>query len=281
LAPAVDITIADPYYFQTIGQPLMNGRVFTQHDDATALRVAVINQTMARHRWQSDNPIGQRVAFNFQPDQWVTIVGVVNDTREYGLASPTKDEMYLPMAQQGGFTSHMVLRTSYDPSVATSLIRAALHQVDPFIALDQIATLEHFQYESMAPPRVTTRLLGLFAALALLISSGGIAAVMTVAVTQRTRELGIRMALGAGRKTIVAMVIREGLVLTSLGVAAGICGARALTHLLSTLLYSISPTDVPTFLAVSFLFLLVGTIACFVPAHQVTAIDPLVAVREE
>jgi putative ABC transport system permease protein len=281
LGPAVDITIADSDYFQTIGQPLIAGRVFSQHDEATGLRVAVINQTMARHRWQSEDPIGQRIAFNFQPDQWITIVGVVNDTREYGLASPTKDEMYLPMAQQGGFTSHLIVRTSYDPSVATPLIRAAIHRVDPFIALDQIATLEHFQYESMAPPRVTARLLGLFAALALLISSGGIAAVMTVSVTQRTRELGIRMALGAQRKTIVAMVMREGLMLASLGIVVGICGALALTRLLSTLLYATNPTDVPTFLAVSFLFLTVGLIACFVPAHQVTVIDPLIAVREE
>ena len=281
LAPSVDITIADPYYFQTIGQPLLGGRVFTPHDDATALRVAVINQTMARHRWQAEDPIGQRVAFNFQPDQWVTIVGVVNDTREYGLATPTKDEIYLPMAQLGGFASQLIVRTAYDPSVVTPLIRAALHQVDPFIALDQIATLEHFQYESMAPPRVTTSLLGLFAALALLISSVGIASVMTVSVTQRTRELGIRMALGAERKAIVAMVMRQGLLLASLGVIAGICGAVALTHLLSTLLYATSPTDAPTFLVVSFLFLTVGAAACFVPAHQVTTIDPLIAVREE
>ncbi len=290
LAPATDITVADQYYFQTIGQPVIAGRDFTAHDDVTALPVAVINQTMARHSWPSQDPVGQRIAFLFKPDAWITIVGVVSDTREYGLANPPKAEIYLPLAQNfpdsvaatvGGFTGNLIVRTSFDPAAMTSLVRAALRDVDPFIALDQIGTIEHFEYESMAPPRVTTILLGVFAALALLISSSGIAAVMTLSVTQRTRELGIRMALGAERKTIVAMVLRQGLVLAFIGIAVGICGAMALTRLLSTLLYATSPTDVLTFLAVSLLFLIVGAAACFVPARQVTAIDPLIALREE
>jgi putative ABC transport system permease protein len=163
----------------------------------------------------------------------------------------------------------------------TPLIREAMRDVDPFMGLDQIGTLEHFQYESIAAPRVTTTLLGVFAALALLISSSGIAAVMTLSVTQRTRELGIRMALGAERRTIVSMVVRQGLALALVGIAVGVCGAMALTRLLTTLLYATSPTDVETFLAVSLVFLAVGALACFVPARQVTTIDPLIALREE
>jgi putative ABC transport system permease protein len=281
LAPAVDTTVADPYYFQTIGQPLVAGRSFNEHDTATALPVAVINETMARHRWPSEDPVGQRIASTFQPNAWITIIGVVGDTREYGLAKPAKDELYLPMAQQGGFTNNLIVRTSYDSSSVTPVIRAALHEVDPFIGLDQIGTIEHFEYESMAPPRVTAILLTVFAALALLISASGIAAIMTLSVTQRTRELGIRMALGAERKAIVAMVVRQSLVLALAGVAAGICGAMALTRVLATLLYATSPTDITTFLAVSLLFLVVAAAACFVPARQVTAIDPLIALREE
>jgi putative ABC transport system permease protein len=289
-APTVDITVADANYFQTIGQPLIAGRFFTDHDDGKTLPVAVINQTMARRNWPLGDPVGQRIAFNFKPDAWITIVGVVNDTREYGLAKPVKDEIYMPMAQNypnvvtatvGGFTGNLILRTSFDPSAAAPLVRAAMHDVDPFIGLDQIGTLENFQYESMAPPRVTTTFLGIFAALALLISTSGIAAVMTLSVTQRTRELGIRMALGAERKTIVALVVRQGFSLAFIGIVIGIGGAMALTRLLATLLYATSPTDVITFLAVSLLFLLVGAAACFVPARQVTAIDPLVALREE
>jgi putative ABC transport system permease protein len=290
LAPTVDITVADTNYFQTIGQAIIAGRDFTLHDDGTVPLVAVINQTMARHNWPSEDPVGQRIAFAFKPDAWITIVGVVADTREYGLAKPTKSEIYMPMAQNypnsvtagvGGFTGNLIVRTPLDPAVMTALIREAMRDVDPFIGLDQVGTLEHFQYESVAAPRVTTTLLGVFAALALLISTSGIAAVMTLSVTQRTRELGIRMALGAERRTIIAMVLRQGLALALIGIAAGICGAMALTRLLATLLYATSPTDVETFLAVSLLFLAVGAAACFVPARQVTAIDPSIALREE
>ena len=281
LAPQVDITVADQDYFATIGQPLVSGRVFTEHDDAAAPAVAVINQTMARHRWPAEDPVGQRVAFAFRPDAWITIVGVVSDTREYGLASPAKDEIYLPTAQQGGFSNNLIVRTAFEPKAATPLIRAAIREVDPFIGLDQIGTMEQFEYESMAPPRVTTTLLGVFAGLALIISVGGIAAVMTLSVTQRSRELGIRMALGAERSSIVALVVRQGLGLAVGGVAIGIAGAMALTRLLSTLLYATSPTDAITFLSVSLLFLGVAAAACFVPARQVTSIDPLSALRNE
>jgi putative ABC transport system permease protein len=290
LAPTVDITVTDSNYFQTIGQPVVAGRFFTEHDDSKSVPVAVVNETMARRNWPSSDPVGQRIAFAFKPDAWITIVGVVSDTHEYGLAKPTKSEIYMPMAQNfpntvtatvGGFTGNLILRTAYDPSAAAPLVRAALRDVDPFMGLDQIGTIENFQYESMAAPRVTTTLLGVFAALALLISTSGIAAVMTLSVTQRTRELGIRMALGAERRSIVAMVVRQGLWLALLGVAAGICGAMALTRLLSSLLYATSPTDVLTFLTVSLVFLAVGAAACFVPARQVTAIDPLTALREE
>jgi predicted permease len=290
MAPTVDITVADPAYFPTIGQAIVGGRNFTDHDDATVPPVAVINQTMARHGWPSEDPVGQRIAFAFNPDAWITIVGVVSDTREYGLANPTNAEIYMPMAQNfpnartasvGAFTGNLIVRTSFDPTAAVPLVRAALHDVDAFMGLDQIGTLEHFQNESVAPPRVTAVLLGIFAGLALLISSSGIAAVMTLSVTERTRELGIRMALGAERAAIVAMVMRQGLALALIGIGVGICGAMALTRLLSTLLYATSPTDVLTFLAVSLFFLAVGAAACTVPARQVTAIDPMIALREQ
>jgi putative ABC transport system permease protein len=165
--------------------------------------------------------------------------------------------------------------------VATPLIRAALRTVDPFIGLDQIGTMEHFEYESMAPPRITATLLSIFAAVALIISVGGIAGVMTLSVAQRSRELGIRLALGAEPGAVVSMVVRQGLLLAVIGVAIGITGALALTRLLGTLLYATSPTDLLTFLSVSVLFLGVGAIACFVPARQVTSIDPLTALRDE
>jgi putative ABC transport system permease protein len=250
----------------------------------------VINQALARHNWPTQSAVGQKIAFSFKPNAWITIVGVVADTREYGLAKPAKSEIYMPMAQNypnsvtatvGGFTGNLIVRSPLDPTALTPLLRSALADVDPFMGIDQIGTLEHFQYESMAAPRVTTSLLGIFAALALLISASGIAAVMTLSVTERNRELGIRMALGAERSSIVAMVVRKGILLALIGTALGVCGAMALTRLLSTLLYETSPTDVMTFLAVSLVFLAVGAAACFVPARQVTSIDPVIALREE
>jgi putative ABC transport system permease protein len=245
---------------------------------------------MARHNWPSQSAVGQRIAFAFKPDAWIDIIGVVADTREYGLANPAKSEIYMPMAQNfpnshtatvGGFTGNLIVRSPLDPSALTPVLRAALADVDPFMGLDQIGTLEHFQYESIAAPRVTATLLGVFAALALLISASGIAAVMTLSVTERNRELGIRMALGAERSGLVAMVVRQGIALALIGTILGVCGAIALTRVLSTLLYETSPTDVMTFLAVSLVFLAVGAAACFIPARQVTAIDPVIALREE
>ena len=279
LAPQVDTTLADPDYFATVGQSLIKGRVFNMRDDASTPNVAVINQTMARHHWPNEDPIGKRVSFRSGPS--ITIIGIVADTREYGLANPTKDEMYFPTLQQGGFAGKLIARTSSDPAAAISSIRTAVRDVDPFIAVDEVGTMEHFEEESMAPPRVTTTLLGVFAGLALIISIAGIAAVMTLSVTQRTRELGLRMALGARRGAIVAMVVRQGVALAAAGVVAGIAGAIALTRAMSSLLYATSPTDARVFAAVSILFLAVGAGACFVPARQVTSIDPLTALREE
>jgi predicted permease len=281
LAPQVDITIADEAYFTTIGQPLLAGRIFTGRDNASAPLVAVINKTMARHRWPTENPVGQRVAFSFRPDAWIEVVGVVGDTREYGLANSTKDEIYLPVAQRGGFTSSLIVRTASDPAAAAMAVREAVRQVDPLIGIDQVGTLEHLAHDSMAPPRVTATLLVVFAALALVMSVSGIASVLMLSVTQRSRELGIRMALGAARGSIVAAVMRQGLGLVCIGIVFGLGGAILLTSLLSSLLFGVSPTDAITFVAVVALFLLVGAAACFLPARQVTSIDPLTALREE
>jgi predicted permease len=279
LAPQVDITIVSAGYFETIRQPLLGGRNFTERDDAKALKVAVINQTMARHRWPTEDPVGKRVTFD-HGQTWITIAGIVGDVKEYGLHRPISDEIYLPL-EQGNFAGNLVIRTAIDPMSISPLIRAAIRDVDPQLAVDRVETIERLQQESIAAPRVTTILLGLFAALALIISASGIAAVMALSVSQRTQELGIRMALGAQRESIIRMVVGQGLILAVAGTALGIAGAIALTRLLSTLLYATSPTDVFTFAAVSMVFLAVATVACFIPARQVTAIDPLIALRQD
>jgi putative ABC transport system permease protein len=279
LAPLVNVASVSTDYFQTIRQPLVQGRTFTEHDDLKALPVALINQTMARHRWVADDPIGKRVTFD-RGQHWIKIVGVVGDAKEYGLDHPVVDEIYTPLAQTG-FAGNLVVRTAADPMSFALVIRAALHDIDPQLAVDRVDSIERLEHESVASPRVTTMLLGLFAALALLISASGIAAVMALSVSQRTNELGIRMALGASRESVVYMVVRQGLGLALAGTLAGIVGALALTRLLTSLLYATSPTDAVTFAAVSLLFLTVAAVACFLPARQATVIDPLVALRQE
>ena len=279
LSPLVDVTNVSADYFQTIRQPLVQGRSFTEHDDAKAILVAVINQAMAHHRWPSEDPVGRRVTFD-QGQHWITIVGVVGDAREYGLDRPVGDEIYTPLAQTG-FAGNLMLRTAADPMSFALAVRAALHDIDPQLAVDRVETVERLEHESVASPRVTTMLLGLFAGLALVISASGIAAVMALSVSQRTNELGIRMALGASRESVVYMVVRQGLSLALAGTVFGVVGALALTRLLATLLYATSPTDAITFAAVSLLFLTVAAVACFIPARQATCIDPLIALRQE
>jgi putative ABC transport system permease protein len=279
IAPLVDVTVVASGYFDTIRQPVLAGRAFTDRDDANALKVAVVNQTMARHRWRAEDPVGKRVSFD-GGTTWITIQGVVGDAREYGLERAVGDELYIP-ALQDGFAGNLMVRTSADPANFSQLIRAALHDIDPQLAVDEVATLERLQQDSVASPKVTAMLLGIFAALAMAISATGIAGVMSLAVTQRTHELGIRMALGAPRGEVLGMIVGQGLMLAAIGTGVGIAGALALTRLLATLLYDTSPTDVLTFGTVSFVFLVVAAVSCFVPARQVTAIDPLAALRVE
>jgi putative ABC transport system permease protein len=168
-----------------------------------------------------------------------------------------------------------------DPMSVAPLLRSVLHDVDPQLAVDQVETIERLQHESLASPRITTILLGIFAGLALVISASGIAGIMALSVSQRTRELGIRMALGQQTSSVLRMVVQQGLVVALAGTVLGLIGAMALGRLLSSLLYATSPTDIFTFAGVSLLFIAVAGLACFVPAHRVTLIDPFIALRQE
>ncbi|MBZ5603174.1 MAG: ABC transporter permease, partial [Acidobacteriia bacterium] len=241
LAPLVDTTVVSSDYFQTVRQPIVAGRSFTDHDDTSAPPVVVINQTMKNHRWPTEDPVGRRISFD-QGQHWARIVGIAADVREYGLEHAVKDEVYIPLFQNG-FAAQMVIRTQVDPESMGTAVRALLHDIDSQLAVDRIKSIEHWEREAVASPRVTTMLLGLFAGLALLISAAGIAAVIALTVAQRTNELGIRLALGASRESIVAMVLRQGLVMVAVGIVVGIAGAIGLTRLLQSLLFETSPTD--------------------------------------
>jgi predicted permease len=277
--PQIDADAVSSEYFTTIRQPLLLGRFFTDHDDEKAVKVAIINQSLMRHLWPSENPIGKRISSD-QGQTWITIAGVVGNAREYGLERGTPEKVYVPVLQNGG-GNRIVLRTALDPLSVLPLVRAAIRSVDPQLAIDQVDTMERLQQDSLASPRTTTILLGIFAGLALLISATGIAGVMALSVSQRTRELGVRMALGQSRLSIIQMVIQQGLALAIAGTALGILGALGLARLLSSLLYQTSPTDTLTYTAVALVFLSAALVSCFLPAHRVTMIDPSQCLRQE
>jgi len=276
--PAVDVRVVGANYFETLRQPVVKGRTFTERDDDKHPPVAIINQAMARHYWPNADPIGKQLTFD-NGETWTEIVGIAGDVKEYGLDRPPVDEIYL--SYHNGFVGRLVVRTAMDPTSMAPLLRGAIHDIDSQVAVDQIGTIERAEYDSMNSPRVMAFLLAIFAGLALVISASGIAAVMALAVSQRTREIGVRMALGAQRGAIVGMVVRQGLVLALFGTLVGIAGAAALTKLLASFLYGTSPRDLTTFAAVSLLFIAVAAVACFIPARQVTAIDPISALRQE
>jgi len=201
------------------------------------------------------------------------------DVKEYGLEKPAGDEVYGIF--RDGFVNRLVVRTALDPDRMAAVIRAALHEVDPLMAVESVETVERAEYDSMASPRLMSLLLGIFAGLAVVISCSGIAAVMALAVSQRTREIGIRMALGAEPRDVLSLVLRQGIFLVIGGVLAGLLGAIALTRVLSRFLLLASATDPLTFAAVTLLLAAIALAACYVPARRAMRVDPMVALRHE
>jgi putative ABC transport system permease protein len=279
IAPRADYRVASADYFQTIRLPVVQGRVFTDGDTDKAAPVAAINQTLARHRFEGENPIGKRISFD-NGETWITVVGVVGDAKHYGLNRDATDEVYRPIAQASG-ASFLLVRTIAEPETIISQTRNAIYELDAETAIDRIQTLEDARAESISSPRLTAVLLTLFAVLALVITAAGIAGVMALSVTQRRHELGIRLALGATRSNVLWLVLRQGMALVFIGLALGSIGALALTRWLSTLLFAVEPTDPLTFISVSVVLAAAAAIACFIPARRVTGIDPMIALRSE
>jgi putative ABC transport system permease protein len=277
LAPRADFRVVTPDYFDTVRMALVAGRFFTESDGANSPAVALINQSTARHRWGDEDPIGKRISFN-NGQNWVTIIGIVGDVKHYGLDHEPADEIYRPLAQVG-FAGFLLARTASDPLGMAEALRQTIHRIDPEIAVDRVQTLEQVRSESVSSPRLTAILLAMFAGLALVITAAGIAGVMALSVSQRTHELGIRMALGASQGRVLGMVIRQGMFMVGIGLALGIAGALLLSQVMGALLYSVEPTDPLTFFAVSFVLLAVAVLACFAPARRVTTIDPMIALR--
>jgi putative ABC transport system permease protein len=279
--PDAEIRVATPEYFEAIGTALRRGRLFNAQDDANAVRVVLINEAFSKRFLPGQEPIGQRLNFGGGEKETPEIIGVVADVKNDDLDEAVDPIAYLPYAQNVWWSMNLVVRVTQDPTRLASAVRSEVQALDPNLPVSNIKPVRQMIDERISPKRLMTYILGVFALIALLLASVGIYGVMSYAVTQRTREIGVRMALGAQAVDVLKLVIKNGMTMALVGVAIGLAGAYALTRLLANLLFKVTPTDVVTFAAVSISLIVVALIACYVPARRATKVDPLVALRYE
>jgi putative ABC transport system permease protein len=272
---------ASPDYFRAMGIPLIKGRFFNEGDREGAPRVIIISETFARTFFPNEDPIGHRLTMDLGEPWTGEIVGVVGNIRHFSLATEPFREMYTNIAQTPRGMVNLVVRTRSDPATLTASIKNVVQGLDKDLPIYNPKTMEQRVSESAAAPRFRTLLLALFAALALMLAAVGLYGVISYSVTQRTHEIGIRIALGAGRRDILKLIVGRGVVLTLIGVAIGLVGAFAMTRIMASLLFGVSATDPLTYTVVSLLLVAVALIACYVPARRATRVDPMVALRYE
>jgi len=281
-SPVADIAVVDTQYFRTMEVPLISGRNFTDSDTFSALGVAVIDQTLARRYWPGENPLGQQIKFGFGAGlQGLTIVGVVGDIKSDGFDAPSVPHIYVSMGQFAPVNAVVFLRSRGDVEHLGEAIRQEVEKVDPNVPVHSISSMDQIIARSVADRRFALELLGGFAAVALLLAAIGIYGVMSYSFSQRTHEVGIRMALGAQRMNILNMAIGEGMQLVAIGLAIGLIFAGALTRFVRSMLFDVSPFDPATFVVISATLAAVAFLACYLPARRATRVDPLIALREE
>jgi len=268
-------------YFETVGIPVQRGRSFDPADNEDSPLVVVVNESMARTYWNQQNPVGQRVRFSDQ--RWRTIVGVVGNVRHESLGTKPEPEMYIPYGQIANVESRptIVLRASIEPTSLTGALRKAVSEVDASVPLDQIETMKQIVSVSVGEPRFRTAVLLMFAILALFVASIGLYGVMSYLMSQRTREFGIRLAVGASSGALLRLVLGQAAKLVSIGICLGLVGAMVVARAISSLLYGISPFDTVTFASVSLVLAVVAFLASYIPARRAASIDPMVALRYE
>jgi putative ABC transport system permease protein len=279
---SIDTRTVSPDYFTTMQIPLISGQAFSAEDNTP---VVIVNQAMVNRYWPNQDPLGKRIK-NGDPNSkspWFTVKGVVKDSAQSGLDEGVRPEIYFAMAQMAGRYRRMNLavRTSVDPKSTLAAIQAAIREVDKDQPVYQIQTIDELIRDSVGTRRFALTILILFAALALVLAVSGIYGVISYSVTQRTQEIGIRMALGASARDVLRLVLGQFLRLTIVGVALGLVGAYALTRLMASLLFGVTATDVTTYVLVSVSLSVVALVACLIPARRATRVDPLVALRYE
>jgi len=271
------------HYFSAMEIPLRSGRFFNQQDNTTSPKVVIVDEYMARQLWPDQNPIGQRIHYGGLSDNepWETVVGVVGRVKQYTLDTDSRIALYRPQTQYPTGTMNVVLRTGTDPAALTSAVKQQIRALDSDLPLYNVRTMEQRMEESLARRRFSMLLLALFACVALALATIGTYGVMAYLVNQGTREIGIRIALGATQMGIVRLVVWKGMALALSGVAVGLAGALALSRLMRSLLFGVSPADPLTFVAISLLLAFVTLLASYVQAHRAAHIDPIVSLRYE
>jgi putative ABC transport system permease protein len=299
--PLMEACLVTPDYFRAMNIPLIRGRYFDDHDNRSwvagkdlsklnddqkamaALNAIVIDEEFARRHWPNEDPVGKQIRQGTRPDApLLTIVGVVGRVKMDGLSQDSKRvQGYFPFAQipRGGMT--VILKASGDPNQLIAAVRQQVKELDSDQPIYNIRTMNEIRAESVAPERLNLTLLSIFAGIALVLAVVGIYGVMSYSVTQRTHEIGIRMAIGAQPRDVFRMVLGQGMMLALIGVGIGLVGAFALTRLMATMLFGVEPTDPATFAAIAVLLTGVALVACYIPGRRATRVDPVISLRYE
>jgi putative ABC transport system permease protein len=279
--PEVAITVVSPAYFDTMGMRIVRGRAFAAADRADAPPVAIVSESMARQFWGAADPVGRRLQIGPRQPDWITVVGVVADVRHEGLAANPRRAMFRPFAQQPLPFGFLVVRTALDPGTLAAALRHQVQLLAPTIAVHDVATMDERVARSVASRRFGMVLVGSLAVLALILAAVGLYGVLAHAVLERTREIGIRMALGARSETVVALVVRQSFAMVIAGLVVGLIAAVATTPVLATTLYGVTPHDPLTLVSVPIVLTVVALGATWWPARRASRVNPTVALREE
>jgi putative ABC transport system permease protein len=281
-SPVADIAVVDTEYFRVMEVPLIAGRNFTVSDTNKTQTVAVIDQTLQRRYWPNENPVGQQIKFGFGAGvQGVTIIGVAGDVKSDGFDAPSVPHIYVPMGQFAPVNAVVFFRSKADANYLGEAVRQEVAKLDPNVPVHSVSTMNEIIARSVADRRFALELLGVFAAVALLLAAVGIYGVMSYSFSQRTHEVGIRIALGAQRPDILRMALAEGMRTVVIGLASGLVGAAIMTRFFRSMLFNVAPADPATYLTVSAILACVALLACYIPAQRATQVNPLAALREE
>ncbi|HYK22875.1 MAG TPA: FtsX-like permease family protein, partial [Pyrinomonadaceae bacterium] len=283
--PMVNYRAVSPNYFRAMGIPVLQGRAYTDRDGADAPNVMIVNQKLAQEIFPEEDPVGKRITFGNvdkkQQPVWFEIVGVVANVRSLELREEPTPELYFSASQDPWGTMSLVVRSSVEPGSLSASLRQIVNEVDRSVPVSDVKTMDHVVSESITQPRFNLFLLALFSTVAMLLSAAGIYGVTAYTVTQRTHELGIRLALGAQVSDVLKMILGQGMAVIGVGLVIGLASAFALMRLLRSLLFGVGENDPVTFVAISVMLLLVALLACYFPARRATKVDPLVALRYE